>query len=223
MRVGHMHMFWGRTHARVNAWVANQQKGKKRPYAINQWWLGEQRRRKGFLCLFSSPFLPPSVPLLLSNSVCQLGVHSKTLSEYAMRITRLEAVGFLELCVPVCVYVCMCVCVCVSLVCGTKMSQCVPRQTFGCVTLAIEDYKPSLCLLTLAHSAPVPLANDPVRHIHSFKQTSDLGSSLIYPPDKTFAHPQMITRKSKTHICGFLSAFFHIACSTLCTLKSLSC
>lgn len=32
-----------------------------------------------------------------------------------MRITRLEAVGFLGLCVSVCIYVCMCgrVCVCV--------------------------------------------------------------------------------------------------------------
>lgn len=68
-----------------------------------------------FFCLFSSPFLPPSVPLLLSNSVCQLGVHSKTLLEYLMRITRLGAVGFLLLCVSACISACMCgyVCVCV--------------------------------------------------------------------------------------------------------------
>lgn len=33
-------------------------------------------------CFFSLPFLPPPVRLLLSNSVCQLGVHSETPPEY---------------------------------------------------------------------------------------------------------------------------------------------
>lgn len=80
---------------------------------------GAEKGEGFFLCVcFPLPFLPPSVPLLLSNFVCQLGVHSKTPSEYPMRITRLEAVGFLGLCVSVCVYVCMhgrvCVYVCVS-------------------------------------------------------------------------------------------------------------
>lgn len=64
-----------------------------------------------------------------------------------MRITGLGAVGFLGVCMRVCVFLCWCMygsCVCVSLVCGTKMSWCVPRQTFGHVPLAIEDYNPSL-------------------------------------------------------------------------------
>lgn len=76
---------------------------------------GAEKGEGFFFVCFPLPFLPPSVPLLLSNFVCQLGVHSKTPSEYPMRITRLEAVGFLGLCVP-CVRLCMYAwpCVCVS-------------------------------------------------------------------------------------------------------------
>lgn len=86
------------------------------PSTNDGWGSGEGGRF--FLLYFPLAFLPPSVPLLLSNFVCQLGVHSKTLSEYPMRITRLEAVGFQGLYVPMCVSVCVCghvcVCVCVS-------------------------------------------------------------------------------------------------------------
>ena len=106
------------------------------PSTNDGWERGEGGEGGSFFVCFPLPFLPPSVSLLLSNSVCQLGVHSKTPSEYPMRITRLEAVGFLELCmcvcvcVSVCVYVCTCGCACVcvcacvgvSLVGGTKMS-----------------------------------------------------------------------------------------------------
>lgn len=154
-----------------------------------------------FFLMFSSPF-PPSLPAFLFFSL--------TLSTWCPRQNSVGipnedyksgSNGFLELCVRVClcvfmhVCVAMCVCVCVSLVCGTKMSQCVPRQTFGCVPLAIEDYKPSLCLFTLVHSASLPLANDPVRHIHSFKQTPDLGSSLKFPLHQAFKLQGVITKK----------------------------
>lgn len=72
---------------------------------------GERREGEVF---FVCVFLPPSVPPLLSNFVCQLGVCSRTPAEYPMRITRLEAVGFPGLCVSVCVYVMLWPCECES-------------------------------------------------------------------------------------------------------------
>lgn len=89
-------------------WPISKKERKDPVLSTNE---GRASRERGcFFVCFPLPFLPPSVPLLLSNSVCQLGVHSKTPTEYAMRITGLEAVGFEEgVCAPVCGYVCMCV------------------------------------------------------------------------------------------------------------------
>lgn len=70
------------------------------------------------------PFHPSSVPLSLCRSTwCP--------QQNSVRIPNeesLEAVRFLDLCL--CAHY---VCMCVSLVCGTKLSSCVPGQTSGCL------------------------------------------------------------------------------------------
>ena len=126
-------------------WPISKKERKAPVSSTNEGW--GSREEGSLFCLLSlsfflSPFLPPCVSLSLSLSVCQLSVYrapSKTHTEYRIRITRLEALGFNSR-VCVCLRVCLCayvhasmlcvrMCVWVRLVCGAEMSLPVWRQT----------------------------------------------------------------------------------------------
>lgn len=116
-----------------------------------------------FFCLIAPS--PSTLPLFLSHSVGQLGVHSKTLSEYLMR--RAQKQSDFQTCA--CVRT-MCVCVCPLFV--EQNCPHVSLDRHRAVQQATEDYKPSLCLFTLAHSALLLLANEVAQsHIHSLRWT----------------------------------------------------
>lgn len=130
-----------------------------------------------FLSVFLSLYVQPSV-LFCSQT---LSVNLVSTAKNPVRITNEDywtgSCGFprgVRACLSVFMYVWK-LCVCVTCLWNKNVLVCPQTDIWPCPIGHRGLQTSSLCLFTLAHSAPLPLANDPGGHIHSFRQEAHPG------------------------------------------------
>lgn len=119
----------------------------------------------------------------VSSSTCLQKIYIQhALHPYLSFVSRLCYHSLcVRVCLSVCVYVCMeavCVCVCPTCLWNKNVLVCPQTDIWPCPIGHRGLQTSSLCLFTLAHSAPLPLANDPGGHIHSVRQEAHPGYFL---------------------------------------------